>query len=84
MSQVIVYLVVELSRKLLRLLKLPDRSMTSLKRKSEDEPFAGRKPPSLRTRPPSPGNVEENLAQSIAVLTSGGDAQGKRTRSILC
>lgn len=86
MSQLVVFVVVELSRKLLQLLGLCDAGTRSVKGKEEDETDSSlisgtRRPPSLRTRQPSLVEVD-GCGQSIAVLTSGGDAQGKsKTKS---
>ena len=77
-----VYLVVELSRKLLQFLRLSDAQKTSVKRKAEDEhgsiAVAGTRAPGLRARQPSLVDVD-GFGQSIAVLTSGGDAQGMQS-----
>ena len=82
MSQVILYLLTELTRKLRELMFAPGAPKMALKRKAEDtefdfrldEPDAKREA-YARSRLPTLLNVDGS-GQCIAVLTSGGDAQG--------
>ena len=82
MSQVILYLLTELTRKLRELMFASGAQRMALKRKAEDtefdfrldEPDAKREA-YARSRLPTLVNVD-GLGQCIAVLTSGGDAQG--------
>lgn len=89
MSQVILYLLTELTRKLRQLMFPYGAEKQSLKRKVQgdsfgfptDEPAAKREAYG-RSRLPTLVNVD-GLGQCIAVLTSGGDAQGM-DNSIVC
>lgn len=82
MSQVILYLLTELTRKLRELMFASGAQKMALKRKAEDTEFDFRldEPDAkrevyARSRFPTLVNVD-GLGQCIAVLTSGGDAQG--------
>lgn len=84
MSQVILYLFTELTRKLRELMFASGAQKMALKRKAEDtefdfrvdEPDAKREA-FARSRLPTLVNVD-GFGQCIAVLTSGGDAQGMK------
>lgn len=84
MSQVILYLLTELSRKLKQLMFGPD-ARSGLKQEANgtdvldgtDDPAAGKREAFGRSRLPTMVNVD-GFGQCIAVLTSGGDAQGRK------
>lgn len=82
MSQVILYLLIELTKRLKQLMSPSGTGKQPLKRKAEDVSFdfdtdepAAKREAFARTRLPTLLNVE-GAGQCIAVLTSGGDAQG--------
>lgn len=81
MSQILLYLLAELTSKLFSYLNFTRSSehvVSPLKRKAEtDSGPSARKPrgPGLMQRQPSLITVD-GFGQSIGVLTSGGDAQG--------
>ena len=84
MSQVILYLLIELTKRLKQLMSLSGTGKQPLKRKAEDVSFdfdtdepAAKREAFARTRLPTLLNVE-GAGQCIAVLTSGGDAQGMK------
>ena len=84
MSQVILYLLTELSRKLKQLMFGPD-ARSGLKQEANGtdvldgtaDPAAGKREAFGRSRLPTMVNVD-GFGQCIAVLTSGGDAQGRK------
>ena len=89
MSQVILYLLTELTRKLRELMFASGAQKMALKRKAEDGAFGFRldepdakREAFARSRLPTLVNVDGS-GQCIAVLTSGGDAQGTNN-SINC
>lgn len=82
MSQVMLYLITELARKLRELIFAPGAQKMALKRKADDTEFGFRpdepeakREAFARSRLPTLLNVDGS-GQCIAVLTSGGDAQG--------
>ncbi|CAH3157509.1 unnamed protein product [Pocillopora meandrina] len=82
MSQVILYLLIELTKRLKQLMFPSGTGKQPLKRKAEDVSFdfdtdepAAKREAFARTRLPTLLNVE-GAGQCIAVITSGGDAQG--------
>lgn len=83
MSQVILYLLTELTRKLRQLMLGSEAVKPVLKRKAEYDVFDGTGEPAAkreafgRSRLPTLVNVD-GFGQCIAVLTSGGDAQGRQ------
>lgn len=88
MSQVILYLLTELTRKLRQLIFASGAQKMARKRKAEDDVFDFRtdEPDAKREaafckfgRSPSTLVNVDGFGQSIAVLTSGGDAQGMYT-----
>ena len=89
MSQVILYLLVELTKKLRQMMSSSGAGKQPLKRKAEDVSFdfdtdgpAVKREAYGRSRLPTLVNVD-GIGQCIAVLTSGGDAQGMN-KSITC
>lgn len=81
MSQILIYLLAELTSKVFSYLGFGRSSefvVSPLKRKAESDsgPSARKPRPLLRDRQPSLITVD-GFGQSIGVLTSGGDAQGK-------
>ena len=85
MSQVILYLLTELSRKLKQLMFGPDARSgfkqeahgTDVLDGTDDDPATGKREAFGRSRRPTMVNVD-GFGQCIAVLTSGGDAQGRK------
>ena len=90
MSQVILYLITELTKRLRELMFASGAQKMALKRKADDSEFGFRldEPDAKReayARPRLPTLVNvDGSGQCIAVLTSGGDAQGMNINTIDC